>query len=222
MSQPEPHSREWYAALARELGDYQHPWRRELDGPDPELTYNLMLADLLENRPNVLEAGCGGGRDAARFSPLASSWKGYDREPGFLETARQRVPASRFIVWDGKGEVPAELRGPFDLIVSRRGPTSVINHLPAVAAPNARFLYVGPKLDVPAVPERLAAVGWTVTGEWRVRVRAWLPSEADDTARAAFMGETHDPARWQREAGVRGRAYWEERYIVLAAQKNDE
>ncbi|THF68325.1 hypothetical protein E7T06_16810 [Deinococcus sp. Arct2-2] len=30
----QPHSREWYARLAEELGGYRHPWQRSLDGPD--------------------------------------------------------------------------------------------------------------------------------------------------------------------------------------------
>ncbi|CAM3233309.1 hypothetical protein DEDE109153_05840 [Deinococcus deserti] len=35
-----PHSREWYARLARELGGYRLPWTRVLSGPDPELTFD--------------------------------------------------------------------------------------------------------------------------------------------------------------------------------------
>ncbi|AWN24357.1 SAM-dependent methyltransferase [Deinococcus irradiatisoli] len=212
-----PHSREWYAKLARDLGTYGQPWKRHIDGPDPELIYDALLSNLLGGGMWVLEAGCADGRDAARFGSYAAAWTGYDREEAFIRLAKQQAPQAAFAVWDGQSEVPLMLRGPYDLIVSRRGPTSVIDHLPAVAAPEARFLYVGPALNVPQVPEKLGAIGWQVLGEWRTQVRAWLPTEEADRARSAFLGEPHDPERWEREAEERGRAYWEERLTVLAA-----
>ena len=215
----QPHSREWYAQIARDLGTYQHPWTRHLDGPDPELTYDALLSTLLSGDMWVLEAGCADGKDAARYGPHTSAWVGYDRESGFLDAARRSAPNATFVIWDGQGKVPGALRGPFNLIVSRRGPTSVIDHLPALAAPGARFLYVGPDaLNAPVQTRtRLKAVGWTVLGEWSLQVRAWLPTEDDDRARSAFLGESHDPERWATDAEARGRAYWEERWLVLAA-----
>ena len=172
-----PHSREWYFKLARDLGTYGHPWTRHIDGPDPELIYDALLSNLLAGGMWVLEAGCADGRDAARFGSYAAAWTGYDREEEFVRLARQKVPQAAFAVWDGKSELSLMLRGPYDLIVSRRGPTSVIDHLPEVAAPEARFLYVGPTFDVPSVPEKLSAIGWQVLGEWRTRVPASLPKE---------------------------------------------
>ncbi len=143
-----------------------------LDGPDPKLTFDTLLLEHLHPDTRVLEAGCSHGPDAAHFGSECARWVVYDRQPELLELARFNAPEAEFHLWDGKGEVPAELRGPFDLIVSRRGPTSVIDHLNTVATPNARFLYIGPRLDVPRVPERLAAVGWAILGEWRMSVRA--------------------------------------------------
>lgn len=67
-----PHSREWYARLARELGGYRLPWTRVLSGPDPELTFDLTLDSLLTSQTRVLEASCGHGPDAARFGPRAA------------------------------------------------------------------------------------------------------------------------------------------------------
>lgn len=216
MTDPEPHSQGWYARQATERGGYVHPWQRVLDGPDPESTFDLLLQGLLATRPRVLEAGCGHGPDAARFGPLSAGWTAYDRQPELLALAARNAPEASSVMWDGKGGVPDALKGPFDLIVSRRGPTSVIAHLPAVAAPGARFLYVGPRLDVPAVPQRLSAAGWAILGEWRTRVRAWLPTEADDRLRREFMSEAPDPEAW-RSAQERGLPYHEERYTVLAA-----
>ncbi|AZI43069.1 SAM-dependent methyltransferase [Deinococcus psychrotolerans] len=214
-----PHSREWYSKIARELGTYDHPWKRHTDGPDPELIYDALLSNLIAGGMWVLEAGCADGKDAARFGSYAAAWTGYDREEEFIKIARQKVPQAAFAVWDGKSELSMMLRGPYDLVVSRRGPTSVIDHLPEVAAPEARFLYVGPTLDSPRVPDKLSAIGWTILGEWHTRVRTWLPTEEDDRARSEFLGEDHDPERWQAESEVRGRMYWEERQTILAAAK---
>ncbi|GGL70579.1 hypothetical protein GCM10010840_05910 [Deinococcus aerolatus] len=213
-----PHSRAWYARLARELGGFRHPWTRTLDGPDPELAFGALLAGHLTPHTRVLEAGCGHGPDAARFGRQCARWVAYDWLPELLEQARSNAPHAEFHLWDGKGEVPMGLRGPFDLIVSRRGPTSVIRHLPAVAAPDARFLYVGPRLDMPQVPERLAAVGWAILAEWRVSVRARIPTWADWQTRCEWMGETASREDWDAHAGARGRPYHEERYMVLAGQ----
>jgi SAM-dependent methyltransferase len=217
MTDPEPHSREWYARQARERGGYFHPWNRALGGPEPEQVFDLLLQGLLATRPRVLEAGCGHGPDAARFGGLSASWTAYDRQPELLDLAASTAPEANYVLWDGKGRVPDVLQGPFDLIVSRRGPTSVIEHLPTFAAPGARFLYVGPRLDVPEVPQRLSTAGWVLLGEWRTRVRAWLPGEADYLLRCEFMNETPDPEAWQRDADPRGLPYFEERYTVLAA-----
>jgi len=211
-----PHSREWYARLARDLGGYRHPWTRVLDGPDPELTFDALLAERLSLGVRVLEAGCGHGPDAARFGREAARWVAYDWVLELLEQARKNAPHAEFHLWNGRGTVPDALHGPFDLIVSRRGPTSVIDHLPAVAAPGARFLYVGPRLEVPQVPERLAAVGWAIHGEWRVSVRAWAPTWQDWATRCEWMGEEAGRGDWDARATLRGLSYREERYVVLA------
>ncbi|WP_309572443.1 class I SAM-dependent methyltransferase [Deinococcus sp.] len=164
----------------------------------------------------VLAAGCGHGPDAARYGPSCARWIGYDFAPGLLELARADAPQAEFHLWDGKGDMPPELHDPSDLIVSRRGPTSVIPHLPALAAPNARFLYVGPTLDGPQVPERLQAIGWDVCGEWRASVRAWAPTWEDWRMRCEFMGVEARRDTWKAQATPRGLAYREERYPVLA------
>ncbi|WP_245808510.1 hypothetical protein [Deinococcus hopiensis] len=100
--------------------------------------------------------------------------------------------------------------------MSRRGPTSVILHLPAVTAPGARFLYVGPELEVPRVPERLTAVGWRVLAEYRVSVRAWAPIWEDWATHCEWQGEAARREDWEQRAAARGLAYREERYVVLA------
>lgn len=212
-----PHSRAWWAEVAQRYGGYRHPQTRHLDGPDPEAVFDALLDSLLTASSRVLEAGCGHGPDAARFGPRAARWVGYDFTPTLLELARQHAPAAEFLLWDGKVASPGELHPPFDLIVSRRGPTSVIPHLPALAAPGARFLYVGPGGDVPQARERLARIGWPILGEWRSRVRAWLPTWDDDALMCEFGGQAPDPDHWAANLTPRGLAYFEERPTLLCA-----
>ncbi|SMB86126.1 class I SAM-dependent methyltransferase [Deinococcus hopiensis] len=216
----QPHSREWYARLAKELGGYRHPWQRSLDGPDPELVFDALLLEYLTPDTRVLEAGCGHGPDATRFAPQCARWVGYDRQPELLELAQRNAPQAEFYLWDGKGPAPSEMQGPFDLIVSRRGPTSVIHHLSKVAAPSGRFLYVGPRLEVPNVPASLHRVGWTIAGEWRVSIQAYAPTLEDWRLRCEFMGEETRQDDWQHHATGRGMPYREERYVVLAKLGN--
>lgn len=214
-------ARERYARLARELGGYFHPWQRVLSGPDPELTFDLLLSDLLTPETRVLEAGCGHGPDAARFGKEAACWVAYDFVPELLELARQNAPHAQFFEWNGKGELPAELSGPFNLMVSRRGPTSLILRLPELAAPGAHFLYVGPHFHVPQVPERLHAVNWEIMGEWQVSVLAHAPTWQDWQTRCEFMGEEARLADWNACATPEGMPYHEERYVVLARRPDE-
>lgn len=215
MTDP-PHSRAWYDRLARELGGYRHPWTRVLDGPDPELTFDALLEERLGPGVRVLEAGCGHGPDATRFGERVARWVAYDQVPELLDLARANAPHAELYLWNGRGAVPPALRGSFDLIVCRRGPMSVILHLPAVAAPGARFLYVGPTLDAPRVSERLGEVGWVILGEWRVSVRAWAPTWQDWQTRCEWMGEEPKREDWAARATARGLAYREERCVMLA------
>ena len=77
---------------------------------------------------------------------------------------------------------------------------------------------MGPRLDVPQVPERLAAVGWEVRGEWRVSVRARVPTRQDWATRCEWMNEPERLPEWDTHAGPDGLPYREERYVVLASK----
>ncbi|MGX9687780.1 hypothetical protein ACTQ9L_11645 [Deinococcus wulumuqiensis] len=50
-------AQERYGRLARELGGYFHPWQRTLSGPDPELTFDLLLGRTLRVSDHSLPAG---------------------------------------------------------------------------------------------------------------------------------------------------------------------
>ena len=94
------------------------------------------------------------------------------------------MPNATFIDWDsGHEDIPAQIsaRAPFDLIVSRRGPTSVIQHLPALAAADSHFLYAGPR-DADLLEEiavKLKVVNWQVTWSAVTRAHGFLPTFED-------------------------------------------
>ncbi|OIO52200.1 hypothetical protein COY93_02330 [Candidatus Uhrbacteria bacterium CG_4_10_14_0_8_um_filter_58_22] len=53
-----------------------------------------------QKHPNVLEVGCGNGRDAEAILPLVESYLGIDISPELIEIARNKVPGARFEVAD--------------------------------------------------------------------------------------------------------------------------
>jgi len=216
---PTPHSQGWYVSLADQHGRYEHPWKQRLLGPGGEDLYTSLLEAHLAPNARVLEAGCGHGPDAARYAPRVARWVGYDFAPGFLETARREVPGAEFVVWhSGREAPPTTVRPPFDLIVSRRGPTSVIDHLGVLAAPGASFLYVGPGGDDLAtrVRTRLAANGVVPAAEWTVRARGFLPTFEDYALRCAYNSSEPSRAEWEAGATDEGLCFVEERFVCLA------
>lgn len=124
-----PHSKAWYAKLAAETGGYTYPWTQVLNAPGGEALFDALLEYLLTPELNVLEAGCGHGLDAQRYAPRVQSYTGYDFTPVYVERARQNAPRAEFVVWDSSREPVPEFGRRFDLVMSRRGPTSVIPHL---------------------------------------------------------------------------------------------
>lgn len=70
-----PHSRDWYTAL--QTSDYAHPWTQDLPEVSGETIFDALLERHVSAAKSVLEAGCAGGRDAARFASKSASWTGY-------------------------------------------------------------------------------------------------------------------------------------------------
>jgi putative AdoMet-dependent methyltransferase len=66
----------------------------------------------------VLDLGTGTGNLAARFALLGCEIWGTDFSEPMLAKARQKLPAAHFILHDLRTDLPPELAGPFDRIVS--------------------------------------------------------------------------------------------------------
>lgn len=216
--QPEPHSRRWYARLASTRGGYFYPWAQVLDGPSGEDLYSALLESLLSPSSRVLEAGCGHGPDAARYTSRVARWVGYDFTPSFLARARAEVPHAEFVDWhSGQEDVPDTLQPPFDLIVSRRGPTGVIDRLPELAARGATYLAIGPGGEDLArkVRERLGRVNLRPSAEWLTRAQGFLPTFQDYELYCGYNAAQPSREHWNENAADRGLPFAQERYLWM-------
>lgn len=219
---PKPHSRAWYAQLAAQMGVYEYPWTQVLSAPSGEVLFDTLLEGLLTPEAHVLEAGCGHGRDAQRYAHRVQSYTGYDFIPAYVTRSRENVPEAEFVFWDSSREPVLEsLKKRFDLVIARRGPTSVVLHLPELCAPGARVLCVHPEDgSVEArVRERLGGIGLAPDAQWQVRVNGFLPTLEDFVLYRRFHGDERTPevlyAEWNEGAETRGFSIEERRYIYL-------
>ena len=214
-----PHSKAWYAQLAAETGTYEYPWTQVLGAPGGEALFDALLENLLTPKVNVLEAGCGHGRDAKRYAPRVQSYTGYDFIPVYVERARENAPQAEFVVWDSSREPVPNFKKRFDLIISRRGPTSVIPHLPELCAPGAHVLCIHPASGVERVQARLAQTALKPDAEWHVRVTGFLPTLEDFTAYRRFHGDARPleefRAEWEEDKEAGGFPMEEARYLYL-------
>jgi len=70
----------------------------------PRMRHIQLAFELSQSkRPQVLELGCGPGRDAAVMVPLAKKYVGIDYSPGLIDIARTKVPLGVFVVGDMVG-----------------------------------------------------------------------------------------------------------------------
>lgn len=217
-----PHSREWYTQLAAATGVYEYPWTQILKAPGGETLFDMLLEELLTPECHVLEAGCGHGRDAHKVVQRVRSYTGYDFIPEFVKRARQNVPQAEFVRWDSSREpAPERLKGRFDLVLSRRGPTSVIQHLRELCTPGASVLCIHADDGTveERVRERLAQVGLAPDAQWQVRIRGFLPTLADFISYGRFHGDARTLealyVQWAEGAVRQGFPIEEKRYIYM-------
>ena len=217
---PQPHSRDWYAAIP---SDYTRPWTQHLLEISGETIFDALLERHISRATSVLEAGCAGGRDAALYASRVKSWTGYDFTLHFLTTARARgIENADFVDWhSGREDVPKDIsrRAPFDLIVSRRGPTSVIRHLPALAAAHSHFLYIGPRGAelINEIRVKLGSVAWRVTWSSVVEAHGFLPSFEDYALQAKFNNQPVSKAEFASRATSQGFPILETRCLIVAS-----
>lgn len=87
-----------YDDSARELSDYFQGIGSRIE----DINRALLLAGT-PTVQNVIEIGCGDGRDAKDIVRRTSSYIGFDPSTGMLDLARKRVPGGVFVQADALG-----------------------------------------------------------------------------------------------------------------------
>jgi SAM-dependent methyltransferase len=206
--------------------DYTHPWQQNLLEVSGEVFFNALLEKYCNLNTTVLEAGCAGGRDAALYAPKVRHWTGFDFMPHFLATARAKTIANAsFIDWhSSKESIPSAIleNAPFDLIVARRGPTSVVQHLPSLTRAGAKFIAVaaGDSVLFEQYKLRLEAVNWEITWSAVVTAKGFLPTFEDYCLQREYNALPFSRADWDANCTPLGLPFLESR-VVLMAQAND-
>ncbi len=150
-----PHSNEWYDRLATLQRGYFFPWKSTIAAGDGETAFLQLVEAHLTPTCDVLDVGCGHGELALQLTPRCRSILGYDRVAEYIRLAREATEAAGitnaiFIEANsspranaGAARVPAEANS-FDLILSRRGPTSWIPDARRVARLGAVCIQLNP------------------------------------------------------------------------------
>lgn len=156
MSQLIPHSLAWYKKLAAlQSSEYRYPWSSTLPDLNGEQAFLDYVSKSMNPNSVVLDAGCAGGSLTLSLANQCKFIYGYDFLPEFIEKAKQNqregnVTNADFIDHDSSDsstdpKLPFE-ENTFDLIVSRRGPTSFITDAPRVLKPGGRMIQLNPSV----------------------------------------------------------------------------
>lgn len=157
---------EWYNAVAARDGGYRRTWDSEFEGPDGETAFTDWLRRTIPSRPRVLDAGCGDGLYTLVMSSLAERVTGADYAENMIRLAerhkREAAVTNVDFVWTGgRVEVYPFPDHAFDLIYSRRGPTSHLADARRMLRPGGLVAGIHSG-DRERVLERLAAGGYKV------------------------------------------------------------
>jgi Methylase involved in ubiquinone/menaquinone biosynthesis len=152
---------DWYDMIARRNGGYKGRSISTTEGISAEVIFEQRLINMLPEFKSVLDAGCGHGEFTLRMSKYANKIIGFDNSIEMIKIARNLLDRSQisnleFIYATTKAELPFEDEQ-FDLIYSRRGPTSIINHSRLLCSGGTIF---GIHNNVDAAKQRLASNGY--------------------------------------------------------------
>jgi SAM-dependent methyltransferase len=122
-------TKDWYDRIATTQGGYVQTWSSTKEGCSGEDVFSERLHALLEPHQMVLDAGCGSGEFALALAPKVGRVVGFDYAEKMVEAARINAVATEqpnvtFMQSDARSF--AWGLGAFDIIYSRRGPTSIL------------------------------------------------------------------------------------------------
>lgn len=127
-------SKEWYDQIALKNQGYKSNAIYKVEGISGEDVFEVKLIELLKNSQNVLDAGCGDGEFTLRMGAYTKHITGFDNSKELLKLAQEKreflkLENVHFVYSSTKESdaMPFDQES-FDLIYSRRGPTSIIDH----------------------------------------------------------------------------------------------
>lgn len=124
-------SMEWYDMIAKRNGGYRSNAKYTVEGVSGETIFERKLSKMLEKYEEVLDAGCGHGEFTLKMRRHANRIIGIDNSFEMIKIANKlktdmKAQRVEFLHYSTKEPLPFKDQQ-FDLIYSRRGPTSIIS-----------------------------------------------------------------------------------------------
>lgn len=155
-------------------------WSSTKEGRSGEDVFEARLSALLEPHQTVLDAGCGSGEFALEVAARVRRVVGFDFAERMVEAARNNASAAgRANVTFVQGDARSFAREPetFDVVYSRRGPTSILLR-PELLKPGGWLLGVHSG-NLETIRERLGASGLEDAGIEVFEALEHFPSRED-------------------------------------------
>lgn len=227
-------STDWYDKIAKRNKGYKSDAHYQRVGISGEEIFEKELIILLKTHDHVLDIGCGHGEFTLKMSEYTQNIVGVDNSKELLKIANNLKDTSdknnvTFKYAWTKGEFDFE-DDSFDLIYSRRGPTSIVNHS-RILKPGGLIVGIHTfDLDLESYEEKLLYNGFH-NFEARIFEEAFLKFE-NKTEFAKFLAARHcsvDYTLPEHETSLNnivsenikdGQISWQEkRYIWRAVKK---
>lgn len=192
--------------MAKQTGKNEYTWQHEYEGLSPDEILTNELKPMMKGK--VLDVGCGHGEYTNRWSEYAEEVVGYDMTAGYIETANKHKKSNvRYVVGRTHEGLPFQ-DNYFDLVYTKKGPTSWFKEGNRIVRPGGRIimLYVGdqpsgemaeyfpgwfnppvegtPLLDT--INKRLEESGLVDIQLRRIEKTIWFPSPEDIVAMMSF------------------------------------
>lgn len=123
---------EWYDMIAKRNGGYKSDALFTVEGTSGEDVFEEELIQLLHNSKSTLDSGCGHGEFTIKMAKDAHEIIGFDASIEMIKIANSlkehyEINNVNFVYASTKADFPFADEQ-FDLIYSRRGPTSIAYH----------------------------------------------------------------------------------------------
>lgn len=127
-------SMDWYDMIAIRNGGYKSDAVYEVVGRSGENVFEERLVELIKTSESVLDAGCGHGEFTLKMAQFSKKIVGFDNSKELIKIANQLKSDTmmnhlKFVLAGTNDEEGLPFhKESFDLIYTRRGPTSILHH----------------------------------------------------------------------------------------------